>query len=445
MNAAEMTLSERLAFLEIDAQVRQDLLEAWPLIEPHVPRIIDEFYAHVAQFPGPAERVAGHIDRLAKAQVQHWRHLFTGGFDDAYDRSAYAIGRAHVRAEIRPSWFIGAYGIILARITAVLGDARRFNGRRTAQLMAAVVRATMLDMQIAVSVYHEMLLAHECERRESLSEGVQRFDGAFSESIGRLNEAAETMRTASGRLAALAAETSEQAARVTGSAEEMAGRVAEGAEVARHMAESIGLVSGHAQESLDVARQAVEQAAATDGTVRGLSAAADRVGSVLELIAGIAAQTNLLALNATIEAARAGDAGKGFAVVAAEVKALAEQTATATHEIAGQIEAIQDATRRTVTDLGGISATIDRVAASIGAIAAAVEEQSEATRAISSTVEAMSGDATAVATAIRGVREASTNTGEIVGTVQELAAQLDGQASRMRSEVGEFFARLQTA
>jgi len=72
-----------------------------------------------------------------------------------------------------------------------------------------------------------------------------------------------------------------------------------------------------------------------------LGMAAQTVDKVTEAITEIFEQTNLLALNATIEAARAGEAGKGFAVVANEIKELAKQTATATHNIKQQIEGVQ--------------------------------------------------------------------------------------------------------
>ncbi|AYC35087.1 methyl-accepting chemotaxis protein [Pseudomonas cavernae] len=85
--------------------------------------------------------------------------------------------------------------------------------------------------------------------------------------------------------------------------------------------------------------------------VEGLAVSSEQIGSVLEVIRGIAEQTNLLALNAAIEAARAGEAGRGFAVVADEVRNLAKRTQDSVEEIRQVIEGLQNGTREVVSSM----------------------------------------------------------------------------------------------
>jgi methyl-accepting chemotaxis protein len=184
---------------------------------------------------------------------------------------------------------------------------------------------------------------------------------------------------------------------------------------------SVREIGTQLHQAREVSRKAVDQASHTNDIVSGLSASAQRIGDVVELISNIASQTNLLALNATIEAARAGEAGRGFAVVASEVKALASQTAKATDEIGQQISAVQSATTGAVSAIGSISSTIRTIDEISAAISSAVEEQvavtsemsenmtvtAEGVNAISRSVDSIASSTTAIKMSAEKVREAS--------------------------------------
>jgi methyl-accepting chemotaxis protein len=208
---------------------------------------------------------------------------------------------------------------------------------------------------------------------------------------------------------------------------------------------AVGEIGSRVQESSKISQEAVTQIREAGTIVRTLSEASAEIGKVVALIQAIAEQTNLLALNATIEAARAGEAGRGFAVVASEVKSLATQTAKATEEISGRINAVVGATGQAVTAIDDVGKTIARVNEIAATIAAAVEEQSATTSEISRAIGETTRQTESMATSLERLLHAAGDTNTSSQTVVSSASGLSDQAASLKSEVAEFVARMKAA
>ena len=156
---------------------------------------------------------------------------------------------------------------------------------------------------------------------------------------------------------------------------------------------SVREISEAMTKSKETAADAVGRVEAADGQAQRLSAAADSMSGIVELIGNITGQINLLALNATIESARAGEAGRGFAVVASEVKSLANQAKQATDRIGQEIASLNGISGDVVTALTEIKQAIQNVSQFVTSTAAAVEEQSTVTNEMSSSMQRAAAEA----------------------------------------------------
>ncbi|MGJ5813055.1 methyl-accepting chemotaxis protein [Paludibaculum fermentans] len=261
---------------------------------------------------------------------------------------------------------------------------------------------------------------------------------SFSQSTQTVASSSEELTAVSHQMAGNAEETATQAEVVAGASGEVSRSVSAVAAGAEQMQASIREIAKNANEAARVAKNAVTVAQSTNDTVNRLGGSSQEIGKVIKVITSIAQQTNLLALNATIEAARAGEAGKGFAVVANEVKELAKQTAKATEEIGGKIDAIQTSTRDAVKAIGVISEIINQVNDISNSIASAVEEQTVTTNEIGRSVGVAANGTESIASNIAGVANAAKSTTKGATETQRAAAELSRMAAQLQSIVGKY-------
>jgi methyl-accepting chemotaxis protein len=285
----------------------------------------------------------------------------------------------------------------------------------------------------------------QLERGQKIEASVASFEKVIAEVVNTVSSASTELQSTAQAMAATAEETTRQSTTVAAASEQATTNVQTVASATEEISASIKEIGQQVTQSSGMIGEAVRQANLSNEQVQGLTVGAQKVGDVVKMINDIAGQTNLLALNATIEAARAGDAGKGFAVVASEVKALANQTAKATEEIAAQIKAIQEATQSSAASIQGITETIGKVNETATTIASAVEEQGAATQEIARNVTEAAKGTQEVSSNIGGVSEAASQTGAAAAQVLASAGELSKNGELLKQQVDAFLREVRAA
>ena len=202
-------------------------------------------------------------------------------------------------------------------------------------------------------------------RKDELARIAKHFNAmvvSFQDLIEQVNESVDAMNISCEELTQNAVVASEGVSRqlsetdmVATAITEMGATIEEIASNTEQAALKANETNDNAQQGLVSVEQTIEkiqtlasQLSDSSNVVGELEKDSETIGSVLDVIRGIAEQTNLLALNAAIEAARAGEQGRGFAVVADEVRSLAMRTQESTEEISKIITTLQSRTHSIV-------------------------------------------------------------------------------------------------
>ncbi|WP_241697089.1 methyl-accepting chemotaxis protein [Mariprofundus sp. KV] len=300
------------------------------------------------------------------------------------------------------------------------------------------------DMKQAGNVINESLdkMAAFNRKAEQDMGYIRSFEETILSVSDQLTKLANYTDETADTLAAMATESSSQAAIVVSSAQVASDNVNTVAAATEELTASISEVSRQVAEAARVTEEAVVQANETTETVNRLSAESEEIGSVVKVISDIAEQTNLLALNASIEAARAGEAGRGFAVVADEVKELANETARATDQIARQIKEIQSESTAAATTIEAISAIILKINEINSHISISADQQAQAAMEISSSVQSANDSVADVTSSISDVAVAVEETGKSANELSVSSEDLKQTTIKLSREVNTFLGNL---
>ncbi|MBN2442691.1 MAG: hypothetical protein JXJ04_15150 [Spirochaetales bacterium] len=349
-------------------------------------------------------------------------------------------------------------GIAYLIFWTILASVKYFNGReersdiadRLKEFVGQIEEADTAQMQLTLKMIGDISesvkeSANATQVVDVLNENLNALAGTseeMSSSINAVATAAEEISSNINSIANTAEEMSTNTNNVATTTEEMSSNFKVIEYAINDMSLSVNSIAENARNAVAIANDAVGKAKNTTETMLALGKSAEEIGKVTGVIQVIAQQTNLLALNAAIEAASAGEAGKGFAVVANEVKELAKQTASATEDITGKIEGIQDSTNAAIEAIKLITTTINQINSAQVKITEMVEQQTKATGEIARNVtEATIGvndiaknineSASGANHVSKGINEIASGANDVARNIAEAATGVKDLVSRL--------------
>ncbi|MBN9317328.1 MAG: globin-coupled sensor protein [Devosia sp.] len=480
-------LQERLDFVRFDEAALAELRSLRPVVERHLPDALAAFYDRLAQVPEMMAMFSGRpqMDRASDKQIGHWQAIARGQLDADYLASSRKVGERHARIGLEPRWYMGGYGLILEHLlTGVLAEelapaapTRRLFAKPAPQVdaaalsrkVSALVKAVLLDMELAVTVYFDRLTEAAAERDRLASERIRHavaaagdvlkslaegdltaritvdLDDEFEairhdtnavadrleQIITQLRGTSGSLRTATADILAGANDLSDRATRQAATIEQTSAAMEQLMGTVSANVESARAATGSARAMSETAEAGTHVMTRANEAMERITTSSDKIAKIIGLIDDIAFQTNLLALNASVEAARAGEAGKGFAVVAVEVRRLAQSAATASSDIKALIE-------QSGRDVSDGTALVAEATGKLGAILKSVRENELLLEQIA-TASASQGEGIAeITVAVRQMDEMTQHNAALVEQINGALSQTEQQAAELDMVVDVF-------
>jgi methyl-accepting chemotaxis protein len=426
-------------------------------------KIIEEWKTKAVQ---PALEIRGMV---STSELMDQLHAFVGmGLDKEYFDKFKAVTAKFIETEQ-----------LLLKHRKEGADA---SAGATAQILiigtiAIVILSQVISFFMSGRISKPVIMAMELAEATSNGDLTRELDVRTNDEVGRLGKSLNTMvnnlrvytnrvwegtnvlSASASEIATIVAQLSSSTSKTSSALTETTTTVEEVKQAARVSSEKSKAVAKNSVVAVEVSASGLkatedtvermnsikQQMESIGGTVTKLSERGEAIGEMIETVQDIAHQSHLLAVNASIEAARAGEQGKAFAVVAGEIKALADQSKSATEKVRAILEetrnGINAAVMATEQGMRAVDAGVaqSRLAGeSIGLLTKTVEESSQAAAVIGATVEQQFTGVDQVSTAMANIEAAMRQNLEGTSHLEAAAQRLEGLSGALKELLKQY-------